>query len=297
MDKVKNKLGVPDSKNNTFHVDVHSPINGKKLGSQNLAIELVWKTEAVYHKRGDQEWITIGVNLDQSYVSPGMLACNQNDIRGYYLNRYIIMVWPQIRSGKVSPDYSYADQFKYLQDSPKSMNQDGSITSSVSFSANAQGGAMAGEPMAMLGAGVSIGTSHTHAIKDFTFANHTQGSLIVHSMEMTNSIDDSYDPDSKGHDLYHPFKQSPFVGTRLDHLPTLATSNAPIATQAYWHTHDQDVITNWDKVYIGILVAAEYILEEGLTVGGGWLGGGMDRHAVAKKQATQLLEIDLSGLR
>lgn len=297
MDKSVNKQTTPYSDFSAKSVDVASPFDGTKFGTQSVGIQLSVQAEAAYRKRDDKEWIAIGINLDQSYVTPGVLAKDQNDIRGYFLHRFGVMLWPQTREGQVSPDYAFANQFKYLLDAPKTQNGDGSISSSVSFGAGAQGGAMAGEAMAMGSLNFGIASSHSHQIKDFSFQSHGQGAFIMHSMTMSSSIDDAYDVTSLGDDLLHPWKQNPFLGARLDRLPDLAKSNAPITTQAYWISYDDDVVHRWPKVYIGVMVAAEYVLAEGTNTLGYGPAAIKAKHSVAQHSKTYLCPLDLSALR
>ena len=297
MDKSVNKQNPPYSDYAAQSVDVASPFDGTKFGSQSLGIQLSVQAEAAYRKRDDKEWIAIGVNLDQSYITPGILVKDQNDIRGYFLHQYAVMLWPQLRDGQVSPDYSFAKQFKYLLDAPKTQNGDGSLSSSVSFGASAQGGMMAGEPMVMGSLSFGIATSHSHQIKDFSFENHTQGGLIAHGMAMTQTLDDVYDVKSLGDDMLHPWKQNPFLGARLDHLPDLAKSNAPITTQAYWVSFDDEVVHRLGKIYIGILVAGEFVLVEGVNGLGYGPANIKSKHKVAKHTASYLCPINLQALR
>lgn len=173
---------------------------------------------------------TIFIDLDSSEFSAPSNMLNQNDMRGYYVESIRTRMWVQDPTAYVAPNFAHPD-WHIEQEAPNTTNQTGSITSSISFSFDASGGVMAADPMATVGAGINISTSHSHALTDFTYIQHSTGTLVDQLVHLTMTKDGT--PYVNAGDLVNSW-QSPFVGIRLREIPDMASSNVPILAQAVW---------------------------------------------------------------
>lgn len=177
----------------------------------------------------------ISVNLQNCRVGPGNLMHDQDDLRGFFLDRVKVQMWFQ-KQDDIHPDVSKRlTDIHLVKSAPEGApNSSGNISSSISFSMNESAGAFGEIPTASVGSSVNIGHSFSHQITDFTYLNHSVTDLLDHEYIMTQSgSGQPYNIKSPG-DAFVDSGQSPFVGVRLASIPSLAKSNFPVASQGVW---------------------------------------------------------------
>jgi hypothetical protein len=202
------------------------------------------------------------------------IAYNEHRMKGYFLDTLKVIVWfqhiPKPENQPIwgqfnPPEYIMANRIKgdiyRVNDSPKGRNEDGSITSSLSYGLNTNIGANAlggtsgedafkkGGANAGVGASMSVGKSFTHAVKDFSFFNKSGKDFMHHEYEMT-LYDDG---DSKSLiDESH----ADGLRTKIHDLPIISRSNFPMLSQVTFETKDEEIMNS--KVNMVIHVQANF---------------------------------------
>jgi hypothetical protein len=154
-------------------------------------------------------------------------------------------------SASPQPDWSIREE------APVTGNGDGTVTSSISFNANASVGAFGPSPMATGGGGATFSSSHSHSVKDFSFAQRSDGRVLRHDLTMSQTNDGT--PYAGPDDLV-PTIWDPFEGAKLNVPPLLATSNLPICSQAVWMNDSPVGLV--DVLSLQIRIQPRYVIVE-----------------------------------
>ncbi|SEW00877.1 hypothetical protein SAMN05444851_0836 [Aliiroseovarius sediminilitoris] len=247
-------------------VKAKGPHSGTALGTQHFSGRLnakftVQSQEFLKTAKTTTEKRMIHVDLDGSEFGAPTNMKDQDDYRGFFVEWIHYKMWIQ-KHGESPDPAKPLKGWDILREAPNTSNQTGSVTSSISFGLDASGGVMGDMPMGTVGAHIGVSNSHTHSLKDFTFMQHSTGSVLAHEINMTMTGDGS--PYKSASDLINPW-QSPFVGIRLRSLPNLAKSNVPLIGQGVWMNENDAALT--DKVTVHIAVTPHWLLTEGMYDG------------------------------
>jgi len=156
------------------------------------------------------------VSLKNTEVSPGKMAFDRSDKRGFYTESVLVKMW-----------FTDSDGLVISEDAPPTTSEGGSVSSSISVNFN--GGSFSTEPV--LGAGVSIGNSFSTALPDFEVRNDSDETTVQHSMELRLVLGNQY---RSPIDLVDPTS----LRSALCNLPARALSNLPVLSQALFHAKD-----------------------------------------------------------
>lgn len=230
--------------------DVNQQVSGSIVVEIRLVSDMFSDPKTHTDKR--RRFVYVNLNGTKFGCSPRF---DQNDVRGGFIDRVAAQVWIQ-KAGPGNDPTHNVPGLGIVDESPKTKNASGRVTSSISFSVSGELGIQGKTPSAGIGAGVTIGQSFSHDVSDFTFYNRSTVSLLYHIFEMTQTGNGH--PYSSARDLLDPL-QSPFVGARLHSLPALAKSNVPIVSQAIWTNIDDAAIApEYNNLEVAVALRPSY---------------------------------------
>ncbi|OWY25853.1 hypothetical protein C7N43_32780 [Sphingobacteriales bacterium UPWRP_1] len=165
----------------------------------------------------------VHLTTEGSIAKAGVQAFNQQDKRGYFLEKLEITIEPTTGAENVYRDV----------DSPSTDTNTGSRTITTSISGT--GGVNKDGPSA--GLGISGSNSWSQNINGFKYLNVSSGKKLYHVMELASS---SVGPYTKASDLLDVSFTGAFSGTPLGTLPEQATNSMPFLAQGVWQTYNGD---------------------------------------------------------
>ncbi|MBK8473732.1 MAG: RICIN domain-containing protein [Sphingobacteriales bacterium] len=165
----------------------------------------------------------VHLTTEGSIAKAGVQAYNQQDMRGYFLEKLEVTIEPTTGSEHVYRDV----------DSPPTDTNTGSRTITTSISGT--GGVSKDGPSA----GVELGGSDSWSqnINGFKYLNNSSGKKLYHVVELAST---SVGPYTKYQDLVDMSFTGSFSGTPLGTLPEQATNTMPFLAQGVWQTYNGD---------------------------------------------------------
>ena len=165
----------------------------------------------------------VHLTTEGSIAKAGVQAYNQQDMRGYFLEKLEITIEPT-----TGAEHVYRDV-----DSPATDTNTGSRTITTSISGT--GGVSKDGPSA----GIELGGSDSWSqnINGFKYLNNSSGKKLYHVVELAST---SVGPYTKYQDLVDMSFTGSFSGTPLGTLPEQATNTMPFLAQGVWQTYNGD---------------------------------------------------------
>lgn len=170
---------------------------------------------------------SIHIDLKDSVAGPGRLVFDDPQRRGFFMDRVEVQLWLQDPAQDPDPERPLS-AYQLSTDQPETKNENGAVTSSISYGVGTSLGFFGAMPTAGSNVSFSHSSSHTHQLTDFAFSRHLRGDLVQHELAMEQLGDGT--PYGRPEDY-------PTDGD-LAELPDLARSNIAIPTQAVWSNHD-----------------------------------------------------------
>ncbi|WP_088283109.1 hypothetical protein [Ideonella sp. A 288] len=213
----------------------------------------------------------MGVGSSQA-TGPGTQGYfDQDDIRGYYIEKLSCLAWLQ-RSGDAPDPDKASPNWTIQTESPEGTNQSGSISSSVSYNVNGSAGFFGDTPTGNAGGGVTFGTTRSHSVTDFTFAQHSDANVLRHEITMSQS---------RGGKTYSSWMDLVSDGApnlinakpELNQPPVLALSNLPIPGQAVWMNENAAGLA--EQLTLHVSINPTYVVVEGVPGQGSLLVAGL----------------------
>ncbi len=200
--------------------------------------------------------VTLWVSMKNSEISPGKIAFDTKDTRGWFQDKVTVKMHLARPSSQKGKQDAVLDDMLLVASGPETKNGSGSVSSSVSFSfgGSISGGFFGETPTANAGVNASVSESHSfsHSYQDFETTNDSTGKSVNHTYGM-ELVEGAKYGGSPG-DLFDQHSISGILGAvfgvhQLYKLPKLAKSDLPLIDQAVWQAnHNKDIAKDAELV-------------------------------------------------
>jgi len=247
---------------------------------------------------------TVFLDLDTTSFGVGTMTMDEKGARGWYLESVNYRAWLQ-DPGKGADEKQARMDWPIGKEAPDTSNQTGSVSSSIAYTLDGSAGFFGKEVTGNVGGSISIQSSHSHSLTDFTFFQHSDAQVLRHEIRMTMAADGtSYSvPD----DLLETTAAGNVVGAFgaviggvlgvagpydpefIRQLPGMAKSNVPVVGQAVWMSNGKGALV--DKLNLQLSMKARYILLKA------WGDPGVQRkYSIAEVTFDEAIPLDFSLL-